>query len=86
MDARGLDDIKPEDLAKVLSILTGGEFTPDELLSNAHALLALADDDPRHECLDLAVLHAQEAQENRDRRAVIRHELGFTVELLKLIE
>lgn len=41
MDAQGLDDIKPEDLAKVLSILTGGEFTPDALLSNAHALLAL---------------------------------------------
>jgi hypothetical protein len=49
MDAQGLDDIKPEDLAKVLSILTGGEFTPDALLSNAHALLALADDDPRRE-------------------------------------
>ena len=47
MDAQGLDDIKPEDLAKVLSTLTGGEFTPDALLSNAHALLALADDDPR---------------------------------------
>jgi len=81
-----LDDIKPEDLAKVLSILTGGEFTPDELLSNAHALLALADDDPRRERLDLAVLHAQEAQENVDCRAVITHQLESTVELLKLIE
>jgi hypothetical protein len=35
-----MDDITtPEQLAKVLSIVTGGEFTPDELLSNAHALL-----------------------------------------------
>jgi hypothetical protein len=86
MDARGLDDIKPEDLAKVLSILTAGEFTPDTPLSNAHALLALADDDPRHECLDLAVLHAQQAQENGDWRAIIRHELEFTVELLRLMQ
>ena len=54
MDAQGLDDIKPEDLAKVLSILAGGEFTPDALLSNAHALLALADDDPRRERLDVS--------------------------------
>lgn len=86
MDAQGLDDIKPEDLAKVLSILTGGEFTPDALLSNAQALLALADDDPRRERLDLAVLHAQQAQENGDCRAVIRHELEFTVELLRLMQ
>ena len=42
MDAQGLDDIKPEDLAKVLSILTGGEFTADALLSNAHAELWLS--------------------------------------------
>ena len=34
MDVQGLDDIKPEDLAKVSSILTGGEFTPDEVLSH----------------------------------------------------
>ena len=61
MDAPGLDDSSPEELAKVLSILTGGEFTPDELLSNAHALLALADDDARRERLYVAVLHAHEA-------------------------
>jgi hypothetical protein len=54
-----------------LSILTGGEFTPDEPLSNAHALLVLAPDDPRRERLYLAVLRGQEAQENGDRRAVI---------------
>jgi hypothetical protein len=61
MDAQGLNDIKPEDIAKVLSILIVGEFTADELLSTAHALLALADHDPRRERLYLAVLHAQEA-------------------------
>jgi hypothetical protein len=76
----------PEDLAKVLSILTGGEFTPDELLSNAHALLGLADDDPRRERLYLAVLDAQEAQKNGDRGAVIRHELEFTAELLRRMQ
>ena len=36
--------------------------------------------------LDLAVLHAQQAQESNDCRAVIRHELKFRVELLRLIE
>jgi len=76
----------PRILPKSYRSSLGGEFTPDELLSNAHALLALADDDPRRERLDLAVLHAQEAQENVDCRAVITHELEFTVELLKLIE
>ena len=82
-----MDDITtPEQLAEVLSILTGGEFTPDELLGNAHALLVLGPDDPRRERLYLAVLRGQEAQENGDRRAVIRHELEFTVELLRLMQ
>ena len=40
-----MDEITtPEQHAEVLSIVTSGEFTPDELLSNAHALLALAPD------------------------------------------
>ena len=65
--AQGPNDITPEELAKVLSILTGGEFTPDELLGNAHALLVLAPDDPRPERLYLAVLGAQQAQENSSR-------------------
>jgi hypothetical protein len=47
-------------LPKVLSIVTGGEFTPDELLSNAHALMVLASDDPRRERIYLAVLRGQE--------------------------
>lgn len=38
------------------------------------------------ERLDLAVLHAQQAQENGDCRPVIRHELEFTVELLRLMQ
>ena len=54
---------QPEQLAKVLSILTGDEFTPDELFSDAHVLLVLAPDDPRRERLYLAVLRGQEAQE-----------------------
>ena len=58
-----MEDLGPEQLAKVLSILTGGEFTPDEPLSNAHALLVLAPDDPRRERLYLAVLGGQETQE-----------------------
>jgi hypothetical protein len=82
--AQGMDDITPEQLAEVLSILTGSEFTPDGLLSNAHALMVLAPDDPRRERLYLAVLHAHEAAENGNRRAIIRHEMEFTVELLRL--
>jgi hypothetical protein len=82
--AQGMDDITPEQLAEVLSILTGGEFTPDGLLSNAHALMVLAPDDPRCERLYLAVLHAHEAAENGNRRAIIRHEMELTVELLRL--
>lgn len=31
-------------------------------------------------------LRGQEAQENGDRRAVIRHELEFTVEMLRLTQ
>jgi hypothetical protein len=31
-------------------------------------------------------LHVQEAQENGDRKAVIRHELEFTVKLLRLTQ
>lgn len=31
-------------------------------------------------------LRGQEAQENGDRRAVIRHELEFTVQLLRLTQ
>ena len=62
MDAQGMDDLSPEQLANVLSILTGDELTPDELLSNAWVLLVLAPDDPRRERLYLAVLRGQEAQ------------------------
>jgi hypothetical protein len=86
LGTRRIPDINPEELAKALTTLAGSGFTPDELLSNAHALLALADDSPRHERLYLAVLHAQETQENGDRRAVIRHEREFTVELLILMQ
>jgi len=51
-----MDDITtPEQLAEVLSIVTGG-FTPDQLLSNAHALMVLAPDDPRRERIYFAVL------------------------------
>jgi hypothetical protein len=57
-----VDYLSTEQLAKVLSILAGDEFTPDELLSNAHFLLVLAPDDPRRERLYLAVLRGQEAQ------------------------
>ena len=71
---------------QVLSILRGDEFTPDELLSNAHVLLVVAPDNPRRERLYLAVLRGQEAPGNGDRRAVIRHELEFTVELLRLTQ
>jgi hypothetical protein len=81
LGTRRIPDINPEELAKALSTLAGGGFTPD-----AHALLALADDSPRHERLYLAVLHAQETQESGDRRAVIRHEREFTVELLILMQ
>ena len=56
MDAQGMDDLSPEQLANVLSILTGDELTPDELLSNAWVLLVLAPDDPSRERLYLAVL------------------------------
>jgi hypothetical protein len=81
-----MDDITtPEQLAEVLSTVTGGELTPDELLGNAHALMALAPDDPRRERIYLAVLRGQQAQEN-DRKAVIRCELEFTVELLRLMQ
>ena len=73
-----------EQLAEVLSIVSGGEFTPDELLSNAHALMALAPDDPRRERIYLAVLRGQEARQNGDRKAVIKHKLEFTAELLRL--
>jgi hypothetical protein len=52
----------PRELAEALSILTGGEITPDELLSNAHALMVLAPDDPRRERIYLAVLRGQEVQ------------------------
>jgi hypothetical protein len=55
MDTQSMDEISPEELAKVLPILTGGEFTPDEPLGNAPALLILAPDDPRRERLYLAV-------------------------------
>ena len=52
-----MDDITtPEQVAEVLSIVTGGEFTPDQLLSNAHALMVLAPDDPRRERIYFAVL------------------------------
>ena len=82
-----MDDITtPEQLAEVLSIVTGGEFMPDELLSNAHALMVLAPDDPRRERIYLAVLRGQEARENGDRKAVVRHKLEFTVELLRLMQ
>lgn len=57
-----MDDITTQQLAEVLSIVTGGEFTPDELLSNAHAMKVLAPDDSRRERLYLAVLGAHEAQ------------------------
>ena len=70
MDAQGMEDLSPEQLAKVLSILTGDEFTPDELFSNAHVLLVLAPDDPRRERLYLAVLRGQEA---RKRGSPSRH-------------
>ena len=63
MDAQGMDDLSPEQLANVLSILTGDELTPDELLSNAYVLLVLAPDDPRRERLYLAVLRGQQGQE-----------------------
>jgi hypothetical protein len=86
MDTQGIDDITTEELAEVLSTVTGGEFTPDELLGNAHALLALAPDDPRRERIYLAVLRGKEARENGDRKAVIRHKLEFTVELLRLTQ
>jgi len=44
--AQGMDDISPEELAKVLSHAHRcGEFTPDELLGNAHAW-------PAHTALD----------------------------------
>jgi len=82
-----MDDINtPEQLAQVLSIVTGGEFTPDELLGNAHALMALAPDDPRRERIYHAVLRGQEAQQNGDRKAVIKHKLEFAVELLRLMQ
>ena len=82
-----MDDITtPEQLAEVLSIVTGGEFTPDQLLSNAHALMVLAPDDPRRERIYLAVLQVQEAQENSDRKAVVRHKLEFTVKLLRQMQ
>jgi hypothetical protein len=81
-----MDDINtPEQLAEVSSIVTGGEFTPDELLSNAHALMVLTPDDPRRERIYLAVLRGREAQQNGDRKAVIKHKLDFTVELLRLM-
>jgi hypothetical protein len=80
------DITTPGQLAEVLSIVTGGEFTPDELLSNAHALMVLAPDDPRRERIYLAVLRGPEAQQNGDRKAVIRHKLEFTVELLRLMQ
>jgi hypothetical protein len=66
--------------------VTGGEFTPDELLSNAHALMVLAPHDPRRERICLAVLRGQEAQQNGDRKAVLRYKLEFTVELLRLMQ
>jgi hypothetical protein len=76
-----MDDITtPEQLAEVLSIVTGGQFTPHELLSNAHALMVLAPDDPRRERIYLAVLRGKEAQQNGDRKAVIKHKLEFTAE------
>jgi hypothetical protein len=75
-----------EQLAEVLSIVSGGEFTPDELLSNAHALMALAPDDPRRERIYLAVLHVREAAGDGDWRAVLRHETEFTMELLRLMQ
>jgi hypothetical protein len=82
-----MDDITTrEQLAEVLSIVTGGEFTPDELLSNAHALMVLATDDPRRERIYLAVLHVHEAAENGNLRAVLRHESEFTMELLRLTQ
>jgi hypothetical protein len=84
--AQGIDDITPEELAEALSILTVGEFTPDELLSNAHALMVLAPDDPRRERIYLAVLRGQEAQLNGDRKAVLRHKLEFTPEMLRLTQ
>lgn len=82
-----MDDITtPEQLAEVLSIVTGGEFTPDELLSNAHAMMVLAPDDRRRERLYLAVLGAHEAAENGNCRALLRHELEFTMALLRLTQ
>ena len=82
-----MDDITtPEQLAEVLSFVTGGEFTPNELLGNAHALMVLAPDDPRRERIYLAVLRGQEVQQNGDRKAAVRHKLEFTVELLRLIQ
>ena len=57
-----MEDLSPEQFARVLSILTGDEFTPGELLSNAHVLLVLAPDDPRRDVCTLRFC-GQEAQE-----------------------
>lgn len=41
----GLDDLTPRAGCQILSILTGGGLTPNELLSDAHVLLVLAADE-----------------------------------------
>jgi hypothetical protein len=46
--------------------------------------MVLAPDDPRRERIYLAVLRGQEARQNGDRKAVIKHKLEFTAELLRL--
>jgi hypothetical protein len=49
-------------------------------------MMVLAPDDPRRELRYLAVLDAHEAAENGNCRALLRHELEFTMELLRLTQ
>jgi hypothetical protein len=73
-------------LAERLLALTGFEFSPAEVLSTAHVLLALPDDDPRRERLYLAVARALEAEDDGDPVAFFRHALEFMAGLLRLRE
>jgi hypothetical protein len=86
MDAHGMSDVTPEELAERLSALTGFEFSPTEMLSTAHVLLSLPDDDPRRERLYLALARAQEAEDDGNPVAFIRHALEFMAGLLRLTQ
>ena len=77
-------DIAPDLLAERLSIYYGRKFSETEMLPYAHAMLGLADDDPRRERLRLAILGAYEASEKGDFRLAARHDLELLLELFKL--